>query len=129
MPTKKNFPAAYSGKLELSISNGEGREPFILTEDKKLLSQLPVRDKMILTAKLCPAGSAAASSPDSSSDSSTSCPQHAYDTPGAAEEVEASLPGVVCFRPLNYRLAFPGGPKEQMCVPQIRKRVGCLRSK
>lgn len=92
------FPIlVYSGKLELSISGGEGREPFVLNEDKKLLGQFQIRDKMIITAKLCPTGSTAASSPDSSSDSSTSCAPHGFDTPGAAEEIEQALPGVVIF--------------------------------
>lgn len=36
-----------------------------------------------------------ASSPDSSSDSSTSSPQHPYDGPNL--EVEATLPGVVSY--------------------------------
>jgi len=68
-----------------------------LAEDKKLLGQLPVRDKMLVTAKMCLAVATAASSPDSSSDSSTSCHQHAFDSPAAAEQMEASLPGVVSF--------------------------------
>lgn len=40
-----------------------------------------------------------ASSPDSSSDSSTSSPQHPYDGPNL--EVEATLPGVVSLYSYN----------------------------
>ena len=73
--------------------NGDPREPTVLTDDRKLLSQLPIRDKMILTAKLCQANSNTASSPESSSDSSTSSPQHPYNGPNL--EAENVLPGVV----------------------------------
>lgn len=79
-------------KVEL-IVNGESREPVVLTDDRKLLSELPIRDNMILTAKLCQANSNTASSPESSSDSSTSSPQHPYDGPNL--EAENVLPGVV----------------------------------
>jgi len=47
----------------------------------------------LLSAKLCQANSNVPSSPDSSSDSSTSSPQHPYDGPNL--EAENSLPGVV----------------------------------
>lgn len=79
-------------KVELVV-NSDSREPIILTDDRKLLSQLPVRDKMILTAKLCQANSNTVSSPETSSDSSTSSPQHPYDGPNL--EAENLLPGVV----------------------------------
>lgn len=50
----------------------------------------------ILSAKLCQVNSNMPSSPDSSSDSSTSSPQHPYDGPNL--EAENSLPGVVSSR-------------------------------
>lgn len=81
-------------KVELLV-NGDSREPILLSDDRKLLSQLPIRDKMTLTAKLCQANSNFASSPETSSDSSTSSPQYLYDGPNL--EAENVLPGVVCF--------------------------------
>ncbi|XP_046818690.1 probable ubiquitin carboxyl-terminal hydrolase FAF-X isoform X1 [Vespa crabro] len=74
-------------KLDLFI-NGEGLEQ---ADDRKLLSQIPLRDKMLLSARLSQINSNLPSSPDSSSDSSTSSPHHPYDGPN----VENSLPGVV----------------------------------
>lgn len=76
-------------KLELFV-NGEALD---MSDDRKLLSQIPLRDKMLLSAKLSQVSSNMASSPDSSSDSSTSSPQHPYDGPNL--EVESTLPGVV----------------------------------
>nr|CAD7589819.1 unnamed protein product [Timema genevievae] len=75
-------------KLDLLI-NGELLFP---VEDRKLLSQIPLRDKMLLTAKLSQVNANMPSSPDSSSDSSTSSPQHLYDGPNL--EAENCLPGV-----------------------------------
>nr|CAD7574966.1 unnamed protein product [Timema californicum] len=75
-------------KLDLLI-NGELLFP---AEDRKLLSQIPLRDKMLLTAKLSQVNANMPSSPDSSSDSSTSSPQHLYDGPNL--EAENCLPGV-----------------------------------
>lgn len=54
----------------------------------------------LLSAKLCQVNSNMPSSPDSSSDSSTSSPQHPYDGPNL--EAENSLPGVVS-RPLSCK--------------------------
>ncbi|XP_049853945.1 probable ubiquitin carboxyl-terminal hydrolase FAF-X isoform X1 [Schistocerca gregaria] len=76
-------------KLDLFI-NGELLDP---ADDRKLLSQIPLRDKMLLSAKLCQVNSNMPSSPDSSSDSSTSSPQHPYDGPNL--EAENILPGVL----------------------------------
>ncbi|XP_008200473.2 probable ubiquitin carboxyl-terminal hydrolase FAF-X isoform X3 [Tribolium castaneum] len=71
-------------KLELFI-NGEPLDP---ADDRKLLSQMPIRDKMVMQVN-----SNMASSQDSSSDSSTSSPQHPYDGPNI--EAENLLPGVL----------------------------------
>ncbi|XP_023706840.1 probable ubiquitin carboxyl-terminal hydrolase FAF-X isoform X1 [Cryptotermes secundus] len=76
-------------KLDLFI-NGELLDA---VDDRKQLSQIPLRDKMLLSAKLCQVNSNMPSSPDSSSDSSTSSPQHPYDGPNL--EAENSLPGVL----------------------------------
>lgn len=76
-------------KLDLFV-NGEPLDP---ADDHKLLSQIPLRNEVILTAKLCQANSNMPSSPDSSSDSSTGSPQHPYDGPNS--EAENCLPGVV----------------------------------
>lgn len=59
----------------------------------------------VLSAKLSQANTNMASSPDSSSDSSTSSPQHPYDGPNV--EAENSLPGVV-----SRDLIFLGKPLE-----------------
>ncbi|KAK6644525.1 hypothetical protein RUM43_000792 [Polyplax serrata] len=95
----RRIKAGASVKVELVV-NSDSREPIILTDDRKLLSQLPVRDKMILTAKLCQANSNTVSSPETSSDSSTSSPQHPYDGPNL--EAENMLPGVLMSRKSNY---------------------------
>jgi len=62
---------------------------------KKVLALLPVRDKMVITAKLSQVGAGAgASSPDSSSDSSGGSPAHQlYEGPNI--ESEQCLPGVI----------------------------------
>ncbi|PSN47507.1 putative ubiquitin carboxyl-terminal hydrolase FAF-X [Blattella germanica] len=87
-------------KLDLFI-NGELLDP---ADDRKLLSQIPLRDKMLLSAKLCQANSNMPSSPDSSSDSSTSSPQHPYDGPNV--EAENSLPGVLMSQRSNCAQFF-----------------------
>ncbi|XP_024944100.1 probable ubiquitin carboxyl-terminal hydrolase FAF-X isoform X6 [Cephus cinctus] len=87
-------------KLDLFI-NGESLEQ---ADDRKLLSQIPLRDKMLLSAKLSQANSNMPSSPDSSSDSSTSSPQHPYDGPNL--EAENSLPGVVMSQRSEYTNFF-----------------------
>ena len=73
-------------KLDL-FNNGE---PLEQADDRKLLSQIPLRDKSTLSAKLSQVNTNVPSSPDSSSDSSTSSP---YDAPNM--EAENNLPGVV----------------------------------
>ncbi|KAF2881719.1 hypothetical protein ILUMI_24454 [Ignelater luminosus] len=76
-------------KLELFI-NGE---PLDSADDRKLLSQIPLRDRTIISAKITQVNSNMASSQESSSDSSTSSPQHPYDGPNV--EAENLLPGVL----------------------------------
>ncbi|XP_076659536.1 ubiquitin carboxyl-terminal hydrolase-like faf [Halictus rubicundus] len=87
-------------KLDLFL-NGDLLEP---TDDKKLLSQTPLRDKMLLSAKLSQVNSNIPSSPDSSSDSSTSSPHHPYDGPNV--EAENSLPGVVISQRSQHATFF-----------------------
>ncbi|KAL1497662.1 hypothetical protein ABEB36_008585 [Hypothenemus hampei] len=87
-------------KLELFV-NGEPLEP---SEDRKLLSQIPLRDKMVISAKIVQMNSNMASSQDSSSDSSTSSPQLLYDGPNA--DVENLLPGVLMSLESNYARFF-----------------------
>uniref|UniRef100_A0A224XFS3 Putative ubiquitin carboxyl-terminal hydrolase faf-x n=1 Tax=Panstrongylus lignarius TaxID=156445 RepID=A0A224XFS3_9HEMI len=76
-------------KLDLYF-NGELLDP---SEDRRLLGELHFSDKILLTGKWSQANTNMGSSPDSSSDSSTSSPQHPYDTPSI--EAENSLPGVL----------------------------------
>ncbi|XP_011304639.1 probable ubiquitin carboxyl-terminal hydrolase FAF-X [Fopius arisanus] len=87
-------------KLDLFI-NGESLEQ---ADDRKLLSQIPLRDKMLLSAKLSQINSNMPSSPDSSSDSSTSSPHHPYDGPNL--EAENSLPGVVMSQRAQHATFF-----------------------
>ncbi|CAG5097169.1 Similar to Usp9x: Probable ubiquitin carboxyl-terminal hydrolase FAF-X (Mus musculus) [Cotesia congregata] len=87
-------------KLDLYI-NGESLDQ---ADDRKLLSQIPLRDKMLLSAKLSQMHSNIPSSPDSSSDSSTSSPHHPYDGPNV--EAENSLPGVVMSQRPHYVTFF-----------------------
>ena len=93
-------------KLELFL-NGDLIDP---ADDRKILLHLPLRDKTLLSGKLSPINSAQsgnggqgipASSPDSSSDSSTSSPQHQYET-GPNVEVERCLPGVILSQQHSY---------------------------
>ncbi|XP_071033260.1 ubiquitin carboxyl-terminal hydrolase 9X isoform X5 [Parasteatoda tepidariorum] len=83
-------------KVDLFV-NGELLDP---ADDKKLVSQLPLRDKMVISAKLCQIGTNMPSSPDSSSDSSTGSPQHPFEGPNA--EAENCLPGVLMSQQQQY---------------------------
>ncbi|XP_030747882.1 probable ubiquitin carboxyl-terminal hydrolase FAF-X isoform X2 [Sitophilus oryzae] len=87
-------------KLELFV-NGESLEP---ADDRKLLCQIPIRDKMMISAKVIQVNSNMASSQDSSSDSSTSSPQHLYDGPNT--EAEYFLPGVLMSQNSMYAEFF-----------------------
>ncbi|XP_074025512.1 ubiquitin carboxyl-terminal hydrolase 9X isoform X2 [Leptinotarsa decemlineata] len=87
-------------KLELFV-NGEPLDP---ADDRKLLSQIPIRDKMLISAKVVQINSNMASSQDSSSDSSTSSPQHPYDGPNT--EAESLLPGVLMSSQSVYAQFF-----------------------
>ncbi|XP_018561344.1 probable ubiquitin carboxyl-terminal hydrolase FAF-X isoform X3 [Anoplophora glabripennis] len=87
-------------KLELFV-NGEPLDP---ADDRKLLSQIPIRDKMLISAKVIQISSNIASSQDSSSDSSTSSPQHPYDGPNV--EAENQLPGVLMSQQQVYAQFF-----------------------
>lgn len=72
-------------------------------DDRKILLHLPLRDKALLEGKITPINNSGipASSPDSSSDSSTSSPQHHYEG-GPNVEVEQCLPGVIMSRKTSY---------------------------
>ncbi|KAL4220567.1 putative ubiquitin carboxyl-terminal hydrolase FAF-X [Mactra antiquata] len=83
-------------KVDLYV-NGEILEP---GEDKRLISQVPLRDKMLITAKLVHVGNSMPSSPDSSSDSSGGSPHHTFDGPNI--EAENCLPGVLMSNNQRY---------------------------
>ncbi|XP_001604458.2 probable ubiquitin carboxyl-terminal hydrolase FAF-X isoform X1 [Nasonia vitripennis] len=93
-------------KVDLFI-NGESLEQ---ADDRKLLSQIPLRDKMLLSAKLSQANTNMPSSPDSSSDSSTSSPHHPYTKMEgchpSSQEAESSLPGVLLSQRSQYANFF-----------------------
>ncbi|KAI5279578.1 putative Ubiquitin Carboxyl-Terminal Hydrolase Faf-X [Manis pentadactyla] len=80
-------------KIELFV----GSELIDPADDRKLIGQLNLKDKSLITAKLTQISSNMPSSPDSSSDSSTGSPgnhgNHYSDGPNP--EVESCLPGVI----------------------------------
>ncbi|XP_054167467.1 probable ubiquitin carboxyl-terminal hydrolase FAF-X [Oppia nitens] len=83
-------------KVDLYM-NGDLLDPI----DKKLVSQLPFKDKMVLNGKLFQVNSNMACSPDSSSDSSTGTGwTNPYSC--ANPEAEACLPGVIMSRQSQY---------------------------
>ncbi|XP_057191254.1 probable ubiquitin carboxyl-terminal hydrolase FAF-X isoform X7 [Triplophysa rosa] len=87
-------------KIELFIG-GEIIDP---ADDRKLIGQLNLKDKTLITAKLTQVSANMPSSPDSSSDSSTGSPgnhgNHFSDGPNP--EVESCLPGVIMSLHLRY---------------------------
>ncbi|CAH1782281.1 unnamed protein product [Owenia fusiformis] len=83
-------------KVDLYV-NGELLEP---SDDRRLILHIPIRDKTLITAKLCQAGSNMPSSPDSSSDSSTGSPHSPYEGPNI--EAESCLPGVIMANNPRY---------------------------
>ncbi|XP_023806296.1 probable ubiquitin carboxyl-terminal hydrolase FAF-X isoform X4 [Oryzias latipes] len=87
-------------KVELFIG-GEVVDP---ADDRKLIGQLSLKDKTLITAKLTQVSANMPSSPDSSSDSSTGSPgnhgNHYSDGPNP--EVESCLPGVIMSLHLRY---------------------------
>uniref|UniRef100_A0AAR2LFU1 ubiquitinyl hydrolase 1 n=1 Tax=Pygocentrus nattereri TaxID=42514 RepID=A0AAR2LFU1_PYGNA len=87
-------------KIELFIG-GDIVDP---ADDRKLIGQLNLKDKTLITAKLTQVSANMPSSPDSSSDSSTGSPgnhgNHYSDGPNP--EVESCLPGVIMSLHLRY---------------------------
>ncbi|XP_064082430.1 probable ubiquitin carboxyl-terminal hydrolase FAF-X isoform X2 [Macrobrachium nipponense] len=83
-------------KVELYLNT----DPIDPVDDKKIIANMPLRDKMVLTAKLVQVGNNMPSSPDSSSDSSTGSPQHPYEGPNV--EAENCLPGVIMSGQAKY---------------------------
>ncbi|XP_054553726.1 probable ubiquitin carboxyl-terminal hydrolase FAF-X [Talpa occidentalis] len=80
-------------KIELFV----GGELLDSEDDRKLIGQLNLKDKSVITAKLTQVSSNMPSSPDSSSDSSTGSPGNPCNhySEGPNPEVESCLPGVV----------------------------------
>ncbi|XP_039510750.1 probable ubiquitin carboxyl-terminal hydrolase FAF-X isoform X2 [Pimephales promelas] len=87
-------------KVELFIG-GEIVDP---ADDRRLIGQLNLKDKTLITAKLTQVSANMPSSPDSSSDSSTGSPgTHAnHFSDGPNPEVESCLPGVIMSLHLRY---------------------------
>ncbi|XP_038836137.1 probable ubiquitin carboxyl-terminal hydrolase FAF-X isoform X1 [Salvelinus namaycush] len=87
-------------KIELFIG-GEVVDP---ADDKKLIGQLSLKDKALITAKLTQVSATVPSSPDSSSDSSTGSPSNHgnHFSEGPNPEVEGCLPGVIMSLHLRY---------------------------
>uniref|UniRef100_A0A673M6M1 ubiquitinyl hydrolase 1 n=1 Tax=Sinocyclocheilus rhinocerous TaxID=307959 RepID=A0A673M6M1_9TELE len=99
-------------KIELFIG-GEIIDP---ADDRKLIGQLNLKDKTLITAKLTQVSANMPSSPDSSSDSSTGSPgnhgNHFSDGPNP--EVESCLPGVVSTLPFRHTIE----PNLQIQAPE-----------
>ncbi|XP_016095403.1 probable ubiquitin carboxyl-terminal hydrolase FAF-X [Sinocyclocheilus grahami] len=87
-------------KVELFIG-GEIVDP---AEDRRLIGQLNLKDKTLITAKLTQVSNNMPSSPDSSSDSSTGSPGNHTNqySDGPNPEVESCLPGVIMSLHLRY---------------------------
>uniref|UniRef100_A0A7N6BM91 ubiquitinyl hydrolase 1 n=1 Tax=Anabas testudineus TaxID=64144 RepID=A0A7N6BM91_ANATE len=107
-------------KIELFIG-GEVVDP---ADDRKLIGQLNLKDKTLITAKLTQVSANMPSSPDSSSDSSTGSPgnhgNHYSDGPNP--EVESCLPGVIMSLHLRY-ISFLWQVADLGCnlnMPQLR---------
>ncbi|KAF4027332.1 hypothetical protein G4228_019128 [Cervus hanglu yarkandensis] len=87
-------------KIELFV----GGELIDSEDDRKLIGQLNLKDKSIITAKLTQVSCNMPSSPDSSSDSSTGSPGthcNRY-SDGPKPEVESCLPGVIMSQHPRY---------------------------
>ncbi|KAM4731598.1 ubiquitin carboxyl-terminal hydrolase 9X isoform 2-T2 [Anableps anableps] len=107
-------------KIELFIG-GEVVDP---ADDRKLIGQLNLKDKTLITAKLTQVSANMPSSPDSSSDSSTGSPgnhgNHYSDGPNP--EVESCLPGVIMSLHPRY-ISFLWQVADLGCnlnMPQLR---------
>ncbi|TWW81135.1 putative ubiquitin carboxyl-terminal hydrolase FAF-X [Takifugu flavidus] len=100
LPMSRIKANAAHTKIELFIG-GEVVDP---ADDRKLIGQLNLKDKTLITAKLTQVSTNMPSSPDSSSDSSTGSPgnhgNHYSDGPNP--EVESCLPGVIMSLHLRY---------------------------
>ncbi|CAB1329046.1 unnamed protein product, partial [Coregonus sp. 'balchen'] len=99
-------------KIELFIG-GEVIDP---ADDRKLIGQLNLKDKALITAKLTQVSANMPSSPDSSSDSSTGSPgNHGnHFSEGPNPEVESCLPGVIMSLHLRY-ISFLWQVADQGC--------------
>lgn len=89
-------------KIDLFNNNGELIE---ISDDRHPLSTYNIRDKTVINVKLSPMGTALASSPDSSSDSSTGSPPRPCPDMQRPES-EATLPGVIISTKAQYTEFF-----------------------
>ncbi|KAM4560871.1 ubiquitin carboxyl-terminal hydrolase 9X isoform 4-T4 [Fundulus diaphanus] len=107
-------------KIELFIG-GEVVDP---ADDRKLIGQLNLKDKTLITAKLTQVSANMPSSPDSSSDSSTGSPGNhgTHYSDGPNPEVESCLPGVIMSLHPRY-ISFLWQVADLGCnlnMPQLR---------
>ncbi|XP_068731970.1 ubiquitin carboxyl-terminal hydrolase 9X-like isoform X1 [Montipora capricornis] len=108
-----------AARLDLYV-NGEILSP---NDDKRLISQVPLRDRTLITAKIGTMNSSMPSSPDSSSDSSGGSTPAALDGPNL--ETENCLPGVMLSKRHSFmqyliNLADQGIVHN---IPDLRERV------
>ncbi|XP_045433076.1 probable ubiquitin carboxyl-terminal hydrolase FAF-X isoform X7 [Pipistrellus kuhlii] len=87
-------------KIELFV----GGELIDSEDDGKLIGQLNLKDKSVITVKLSQVSSNMPSSPDSSSDSSTGSPGNRYNqySDSSSPEMESCLPGVIMSQHPKY---------------------------
>jgi ubiquitin carboxyl-terminal hydrolase 9/24 len=89
-------------KIDLFNNNGELIE---ISDDRHPLSSYAIRDKSVINVKLSPMGTALASSPDSSSESSTGSPPRPCPDMQRPES-ESTLPGVIIASKHQYMEFF-----------------------
>ncbi|XP_078379070.1 ubiquitin carboxyl-terminal hydrolase 9X-like isoform X2 [Oculina patagonica] len=108
-----------AARLDLYV-NGEILCP---SDDKRLISQVPLRDRTLITAKIGTMNSSMPSSPDSSSDSSGGSTPAALDGPNL--EAENCLPGVMLSKRHSFMQYLIDLAEQGIAhnIPDLRERV------
>lgn len=108
-----------TARLDLYV-NGEILCP---SDDKRLISQVPLRDRTLITAKIGTMNSSMPSSPDSSSDSSGGSTPAALDGPNL--DAENCLPGVMLSKRHSFMQYLIDLSDQGIAhnIPDLRERV------
>ncbi|XP_031549243.1 probable ubiquitin carboxyl-terminal hydrolase FAF-X isoform X2 [Actinia tenebrosa] len=112
-------PTTQASKIDLYV-NGELLCP---SDDRRLVFQVPLRDRTLITAKIGPVSNSMPSSPDSSSESSTGSTAAALDGPNL--DAENCLPGVIMSKRhqfLQYLIQLADHGIEHG-ISELRERV------